>query len=115
MLVKDGDPSRISEAASTVLDKSGTVQFSTPPRSPDLNLIENAFNLVGEKLSSDAVKYSISKESYVKVVERTENTLLRYHIEPIDNIIKSMSKRIWQVIQSIAQGLEYWKLLFKKI
>ena len=67
VFVQDGGPSWNSKAAKTALDKIGGVQFSIPPRSPDLNPIENAFNLVEKKLSSDAVKYSISKESYASL------------------------------------------------
>ena len=100
MFVQDGDPSQNSKAAKTALDKIGAVQFSIPPRSLDLNPIENTFNLVENKLSTDAVKYSISKESYAKFVEKVENTLLSYLTEPMDNIIKSMPKRISQVIES---------------
>ena len=85
----------------------GAVQFSIPSGSPDLNLIENALNLVEQKLSSDAVKYSISKESYAKLVERVENTLLSYTVEPIDNIIKSMPRRTSEVIQNKGNSLKY--------
>ena len=90
MFVQDADPSQNSKAAKQ--DKTGAVQFSIPPRSPDLNPIENAFSLVEKKLSSDAVKCSISKESYAKFGERVENTLLSYPIEPIDNFIKPIQK-----------------------
>ena len=86
VFVQDGDPSQNCKAAKTALDKIGAVQFTIPLRSPDLHPIENALNLVEKKSNSDAVKYSISKESYAKFVERVENTLLRYPIEPIDNI-----------------------------
>ena len=78
MFLQDGDPDQNSKAAKTALDKISAVQFSIPPRSPDLNLIENAF-----KIRSDAVKYSIFKESYAKFVERVENALLSYTTEPI--------------------------------
>ena len=107
VFVQDGDPSQNSKAAKTALGKINAVQFSISPRSPDLNPTENAFSLVGKKLSSDAVKYSISKESYAKFVERIENTLLSYSAEPIDNIIKSMPKRISQVMQSKGHRLKY--------
>ena len=90
MFVQDGDPSQNSKAAKTALEKIAAVQFSILPCSFDLNPIENAFNLVDEKFSSDAVRHSISKETYAKFVERVENTLLSYPVEPIDNIIKSM-------------------------
>ena len=59
VFVLDGDPSQNSKAAKTALEKIGAVQFSIPPRSPDLNPIENGFNLVEKKLGSDAVKHSI--------------------------------------------------------
>ena len=78
VFVQDGDPSQNSKAAKTALDKIGAVQFSIYPRSLDLNPIESVFNLVEQKLSSDAVKYSISKESYATFVERIEKTLLSY-------------------------------------
>ena len=107
MFVHDGDPSQNSKAAKTDLDKIGVVQFSIPPRSPDLNPIENAFNSVEKKLSSDTVKYSISKNSYAKFMERVRNTLLSYPVERIDSIIKSMPKRISQVIQSKGHRLKY--------
>ena len=106
-LVQHGDPSQNFKAAKTALDKIaaiGAVQFSIPLCSPDVNPIENAFNLVEKKLISDAVKYSISKENYV---ERVENTLLSYPIEPIDNIIKSMPKRTSQVMQSKSHRLKH--------
>ena len=89
--VQDSDPSQNFKAA---LDKIENVQLSIPPCSQDLNPIKSAFTLVEEKLSSDAAKYSISEGSYAKSVERVEKTLLNYPTEPIDNTIKSMSKRI---------------------
>ena len=100
MFIQDGDRSQNFKAAKTALDKIGAVQFSIPASSPDLNPIKNVFNLVQKKLSSDAVKYSIYRESYAKFVEGVENTLLSYPIEPIDNVIKSMLKTISQVLQS---------------
>ena len=100
MFIQDGDRSQNFKAAKTALDKIGAVQFSIPASSPDLNPIKNDFNLVQKKLSSDAVKYSIYRESYAKFVEGVENTLLSYPIEPIDNVIKSMLKTISQVLQS---------------
>ena len=55
VFVQDGDPSQNSKSAKTALDKIGAVQFSIPPGRPDLNPIENVFNLMEKKLSSDAV------------------------------------------------------------
>ena len=107
VFVQDGDPSQNFKPAKIVLDKIDAVQVRKPPRSPDLNPIENAFNLVEQILSNDAVKYSISNESYAKFVERVGNTFLSYPVKPLDNIIKSMQKRISQVIQSKSHLLRY--------
>ena len=92
MFVQDGDPSQDSKAAKTAINNMGAVQFSIAPRSPDANPIKSAFTIVQKKLSSDEVKYSISKESYEKFVERFENTLLSHPIESLDNIIQSIPK-----------------------
>ena len=69
VFVQDGDPSQNSKAAKTALGKIGAVQFSIPQRSPDLNPIESVFNLIEKKLSSDAIKHSISKETYARLVK----------------------------------------------
>ena len=56
---------------------------------------------------SDTAKDSISKETYAKFVERVENLLLSYPVEPIDSIMKSIPKRISQVIQNKGYRLKY--------
>ena len=68
---------------------------------------ENVSNLVEDKLRSDGIKNSISKESYAKFVQVVKNTCLIYPIEPIDNIIKSMSKITSQVIAIKGYRLKY--------
>ena len=55
MFVQDCDVNKNSKAAETALDKIGAVEFSIPPRSPDVNPIENAFNLVEKR------KFSVLK------------------------------------------------------
>ena len=107
MFVQDGNPNQNCYTAKTALDKIDAVQFSIPRRNPDLHPIKNAFNLVEKRLSSDAVKYSVSNESYAKFVERLENTLLSYLIEAIVNIIKSILKRISQLTQGNSHHLKY--------
>ena len=50
VFVKFGDPRQNSKAAKIVLYKIGSVQFSFLPGSPDLNPIENTFNLVEKRI-----------------------------------------------------------------
>ena len=47
VFVQDGNPRQNSKDA---LHRTGAEQFSIPPRSPDLNPIEDIFNLVGKKI-----------------------------------------------------------------
>ena len=107
VFVQDDDLSQNYKAGKTALDKTSAVQFSIIPHSPGLNTIENAFNLVEKNLSSDAVKHFISKESYAKFMETVENTLLSYPIVLLDNIIKSVPKRISKVIQRKGHRLKH--------
>ena len=46
VFVQDDDPSQNYKAGKTALDKISAVRFSTIPRSPGLNTMENSFNLV---------------------------------------------------------------------
>ena len=44
--VMDNDPSQRSKAARKAINDSGATLFEIPPRSPDLNPIENLFHIV---------------------------------------------------------------------
>ena len=49
--------------------------FSIPPRSPDLNPIENFFNLISKKLNDDALENMITSEGYDQFSERVKFTI----------------------------------------
>ena len=67
--------------------------FKTPPRSPDLNSIENVFNLVVQKLNNGAIEKDIADETFpVKV---------------IDKIISTMKKRINMALKVKGQRIKY--------
>ena len=46
-----------------------------PPRSPDLNPIEDIFNLASRKLEKDALQEGITRESYDEFCDRVSYTL----------------------------------------
>ena len=89
VFIQDGDPSQNPKAAKTALDKIGAVQFSIPPRFPDLNPIEHTFNLVEKKLTSAAVKYSLSKKSLWKQLK----THFRATPQNLLTILSSLSQK----------------------
>ena len=53
--LQDGDPVQNSAAARRAFQEVGAVTFAIPPRSPDLNPIENLFHLVSKQLREDAI------------------------------------------------------------
>jgi quinol monooxygenase YgiN len=81
--------------------------FSIPPRSPDLNPIENLFHLISKKLEHDALDRQIQSENFEQFSKRVRDTMMDYPITTIDNIIKSMGKRITMIIKKRGERLKY--------
>ena len=63
LFLMDGYPRQNSKAAMREINKSGVKIFKIPARSPDLNSIENFFNIASMKLNNDDIKKQITKES----------------------------------------------------
>ena len=85
----------------------GGRKFSIPPRSPDLNPIENVFHLVKRKLNSDAIENNITQESFKEFSDRIRKTMENFPTSIIDNTIESMDKRISLIIKSKGQRIKY--------
>ena len=98
------------KAAKVELQKLGYEIFDIPPRSPDLNPIENLFHLVDKKLQEDAMAEEITKETYLEFAERVKRTILAFPVNVVDSIIDTMSKRIHMLVEKKGQRL---KNLFK--
>ena len=107
MFLQDGDPSQNSKLAMTALASIGGKKFSIPPRSPDLNPIENVFHLAKRKLRENAKKENITRESYQEYISRVKTTLLSMNKDLIDRTIASMNKRIEMVIKAKGQRIKY--------
>ena len=80
---------------------------SIPPGSPDMNPIENVFNLVDKKLRSDAIEKTITYESYKEFSARVKSTMENFTVDMIDKIIDTMPKRMHEIVKSRAQRLKY--------
>ena len=107
VFLQDGDPSQNSAVARKAFVEVNGTKFSIPPRSPDLNPIENIFHLVKRKLKLQATENNITHESYSEFTTRIKQTFARLSIEVIDKTIASMSKRIDLVIASKGQCIKY--------
>ena len=81
--------------------------LSIPPRSPDVNPIENLFNLVGGKLKHDAVVQNITRENFNEFTARVVKTLTEFPSSEIDKVIESMDKRMKLLIKGKGERLKY--------
>ena len=107
LFLQDGDPAQNSKKSMKAIDAVGARLFHIPPRSPDLNPIENVFNCIKSKLKEDALENFITREDFEQFSERCKQTILEYPAAKIDRTIESMPKRIDQVIKRKGQRTKY--------
>lgn len=107
LFLQDGDPSQNSKAAKVELSKLGYTIFNIPPRSPDINPIENLFHLVDRKLHENAMANNITKETYEEFADRVKETMFGFPVAAVDGIIDTMSKRIHMLVENKGQRLKY--------
>lgn len=107
LFLQDGDPRQNSKVVQKELTKIGVNCFPIPPRSPDINPIENLFHLVDVQLQKDALLLNITKESEEQFSSRVRKTLLDFPADKIDRIIDSMAKRMVMLLKNNGQRLKY--------
>lgn len=105
--LQDGDPSQNSALAKTALSEVGALLFKIPPRSPDINPIENLFNVVSAKLEKDALDKQITHETFDQFSNRVERTIMNFDIKVIDRTIESLNKRMDLIIKRRGRRLKY--------
>ena len=107
MWLQDGDPSQNSRAARDAMVRCQSELLKIPPRSPDLNRIENIFHIVSRKLEKDALQQEITHESYEEFCDRVQETINSILWESIDKTIRSMNGRVAEIIRSNGERLKY--------
>ncbi len=105
--LQDGCPRQNSKTARDAFGSVHAKVFKIPSRSPDLNPIENFFNLVSLKLKQQALDRNIEKETFKEFAGRVKKTLLEYPIDDIDKIIDTMDKRIKLVLDTKGMRIKY--------
>jgi len=105
--LQDRDPSQNSVKAKAALSTVKAVKFDIPPRSPDLNPIENLFHIVKEDLRLNAIEKDITYETKSEFAQRVKIIFLSTDREVVDRIILSMNKRIDEVIRNKGRRLKY--------
>ena len=69
IFVMDNDPSQTSKKAMSAINEIECELHQIPARSPDLNPIENVFNIIKRKLENDAINKGIRTENFNDFIE----------------------------------------------
>lgn len=105
--LQDGDPSQNSMKSKVAQNRVGAKVFPIPPRSPELNPIENVFSFVKKELRIQAIDNKIERENYQQFCLRVKATLLSTSKERIDRIIDSYGQRLSQIIVNKGGRINY--------
>ena len=100
-------PSQTSGAAKLAFVEIEAEFHEIPPRSPDLNPIENIFHLVKLFLENEAISRNITWESFEQFQNRVFRALESVSIETIVKTIASMSNRIQAILSSKGARTKY--------
>lgn len=98
--VQDGDRAQNSTKAKQAMKDVGAHLLNIPPRSPDINPIENIFHLTQKKLKKEAVQRRIERETLPQFEKRIIEILYSIPLETINNTISSMDKRLKAIIKN---------------
>ena len=103
----DGCPRQNWRTALRAVARIGGVMFKIPPRSHDLNPIENLFNLVLQKLNNEAIEKEIAEGSFRSFYERVKRCILSFPVEVVDKSISAMERRIKIVLKAKGQRIKH--------
>ena len=107
LFIQDNDPSQNSAIAKIALQRVNAQLLKIPPRSPDLNPIENMFKSVSDDLHDSAIEKQLERESFTQFKERVKDTIVQFPVAKINNLIESMDRRIQLILQTKGQRLKY--------
>ena len=107
MFVQDNAPNQNSARVRGALRRVKAKQLKIPPRSGDINPIENLFKRVKEELHKQAIDRNIEKETFQQFKVRVIDTLFQFPIHEINNTIGSMHKRLNMIIESKGDRTKY--------
>eukprot|EP00795_Rhopilema_esculentum_P007306 gene7306-biopygen657 len=107
MWIQDGDPSQNSTASREAMTRVSSVLLPIPPRSPDMNPIENFFGIVKARLKMDAIERNIEVETMDEFENRIRCIMKDIPLKTTNSIIESMNKRMKLIIENRGERLKY--------
>ena len=105
--IQDGDPSQNSKKAQEAMRQVRSHLLSIPPRSPDLNPIENIFHIASKQLTKAAIAKRIEREDLASFQERVIGVLYDIPIDTINRTIDSMNGRLKRIIGANGGRIKY--------
>ena len=107
LFLQDGDPRQNSAIAMKAVYDIGARMFAIPPRSPDINPIENFFHLLQIESTKQALERKIRHETFIEFSAHVKDTVLNFSASTIDKIVNSMDKRMSLIIKGKGKRLKY--------
>lgn len=107
VFLMDNDPSQNSTRALAEIAKIEGVVHAIPPRSPDLNPIENVFHQVKQTLHNQAINGGIVHESLNDFTVRVKNAIEQIDVVEIDKTIDSVPKRLHAILKTHGNRTKY--------
>ena len=101
------DPSQTSAKAKRPLHWARANMHVIPPRSPDLNPIENLFNMARKQINAEVKEKNISNETWTDFVSRETRNIWSVPKDHIDKTIASMPVRVKNVIKNKGYRTKY--------
>ena len=105
--IQDGDPSQNSKLAREAMKQVNSQLLPIPPRSPDINPIENFFGIVKQALHRDALERQVKVETVEQFESRIKQIMKQVPTATIDKIIESMNKRMEMIIKCKGERIKY--------
>ena len=105
--LQDGEPSQNSALARAVMQRTNSTLIKLCPRSPDLSVIENVFPIVSRMLQRQALQQQLRRETFEQFKNRLISTFHLTPVETVNNLIRSMPKRIDMVIRDHGKRRKY--------
>ena len=105
--LQDGDPSQNSALARAAMQRTNSILIKLCPRSPDLAVIENVFPMVSRMLKRQALQQQLRRETFQQFKNRVISTFNSLSVETVNNLIRSMPKRIDMVIRNKGRRIKY--------
>ena len=77
------------------------------PRSPDLAVVENVFPMVSRMLKRQALQQQVRRQTFAQFKNHVISTFHSIPVETVNNLIRSMPKRIDMMIRNKGKRLKY--------